>query len=72
MHCGAGPSGGTAPYSYQWAITQGSAGVVNNNRSFTSGSCLYGKDFVIKVTVTDAANASVTNSATNFCDPAGP
>jgi|GEM_PF-5589596 len=66
VHCATSATGGTAPYSYQWT------GLINNNRSFTSGYCTFGKEYVVSVTVTDATNASVTKSSTNFCDPAGP
>jgi hypothetical protein len=75
MHCTAGVTEGTSPYSYQWAVTSGPAGVnPTGTKKFgtTSGSCTYGKYFVITVTVTDAAYATATNSATDFCDPEGP
>jgi hypothetical protein len=65
-HCATKATGGTAPYSYQWA------GAVNNNRALTSGTCTYGKDYVVSVTVTDATHTSVTQTSTNFCDPEGP
>src|SRR3984957_12649227 len=82
MHCTAGVTGGTSPYSYQWAVTSGPAGVTptgtknmnpTGTKKFgtTSGSCTYGRYFVISVTVTDAAYATATNSATDFFDPAG-
>jgi hypothetical protein len=36
----------------------------------TSGTCTYGKYFVISVT--DATNTGTTKSATDYCDPTGP
>jgi hypothetical protein len=75
MHCTAGVTGGITPYSYQWVVTSGPASVnPTGTKKFgiTSGECTYGKYFVISVTVTDAANATATSSATDFCDPEGP
>jgi hypothetical protein len=75
MNCSAGVTGGTSPYSYQWVVTSGPASVNPNGvKKFgiTSGTCTYGKYFVISVTVTDAANTSATKSATDYCDPTGP
>jgi hypothetical protein len=40
--------------------------------AITSGTCTYGKNFVISVTVMDATNTSATKSATDYCDPTGP
>lgn len=75
MHCVAGATGGTSPYSYQWAVTSGPASVNPigvQKFAITSGSCTYGRYFVISVTVTDATNTSATKSATDYCDPTGP
>jgi hypothetical protein len=75
MHCGAGVTGGTTPYSYQWAVTSGAAGVNPTGVQkfgITSGSCTYGQYFVISVTVTDATHTTATKSATDYCDPEGP
>jgi hypothetical protein len=66
VHCATSATGGTAPYSYQWS------GAVNNNRAFTSGTCTYGQNYVVSVTVTDATHTSVTKTSTNYCDPEGP
>ncbi len=75
MHCTSGVTGGVSPYSYQWVVTSGPASVnpVGTQKfGFTSGTCTYGKYFVISVTVTDAAHTSATKSATDYCDPTGP
>jgi hypothetical protein len=75
MHCGAGVTGGTSPYSYQWVVTSGPAAVNPTGVpkfGITSGTCTYGRDFVISLTVTDAANTSASGSSTVFCDPEGP
>lgn len=58
------PSGGTAPFTYTWSITSGSASGSASGDTWTGSSSVSGASFVLKVVATDVdgRKASATHS----------
>ncbi|HEX8244009.1 MAG TPA: Ig-like domain-containing protein [Longimicrobium sp.] len=58
------PSGGTAPFTYTWSITSGSATGSASGDTWTGQSSVSGASFVLKVVATDVdgRKASITKS----------
>jgi hypothetical protein len=58
------PSGGTAPFTYAWSITSGSATGSASGDTWTGQSSVSGASFVLKVVATDVdgRRASITKS----------
>lgn len=67
----AAPSGGTAPFTYTWSITSGSASGTASGDTWTGSSSATGTSFVLKVVATDVDGRKASDTQSVFVHSGG-
>jgi hypothetical protein len=65
------PSGGTAPFTYAWSITSGSASGTASGDTWTGSSSATGTSFVLKVVATDVDGRKSSDTQSVFVHSGG-
>jgi hypothetical protein len=65
------PTGGTAPYTYTWSITSGSATGSASGDTWTGSSSATGTSFVLKVVATDVDGRKASDTQSVFVHSGG-
>jgi len=65
------PSGGTAPFTYTWSITSGSASGTASGDTWTGSSSATGTSFVLKVVATDVDGRKSSDTQSVFVHSGG-
>jgi hypothetical protein len=65
------PSGGTAPFTYTWSITSGSATGTASGDTWTGSSSATGASFVLKVVATDVDGRKSSDTQSVFVHSGG-
>jgi hypothetical protein len=65
------PSGGTAPFTYTWSVTSGSASGTASGDTWTGGSSVANASFVLKVVATDVDGRKSSDTQSVFVHSGG-